>query len=320
MKKNKIIYSGEPIRLDVLLSQTGENYSRSFARRLAEEGRATVNGKKVKPGYVVDEGDSVEFAAPDADETQKGFEDLVIFEDKALIAVHKPAGLAVHPNAANWEVNPRAALLGEPTLVSMIFSARPQMAEGGIERLGLVHRLDRDTSGLMLLAKTPEAQKVLTDGFKERLMKKTYIGVVAGVPAKKKGIIDAPIGRASGFKKIKVWEYGREALTEYAVKEKGKSCALLEVHPQTGRTNQIRIHLAHIGHPIMGDKLYGGPPAARMLLHSLSLVFRHPYTSKMTKLVDPLPADFKQAWKEMKGKAAKPKVVKVKSRSRKRRG
>ena len=300
MKKTKIIYSGEPVRLDVFLSATGENFSRSFARRLAEEGLATVNGTKKKPSYMLNEGSVVEFSAPGVDDTQEGFEDLVLYEDKALLAVCKPAGLAVHPNAANWEINPQAALLGEPTLVSMIFSARPEMAKGGLERLGLVHRLDRDTSGLMLLAKTAEAQKALSDGFRERLMEKTYIGVVAGIPAKRKGSIDAPIGRASGFKKIKVWEYGREALTEYAVKEKGKTCALLEIHPQTGRTNQIRIHLAHIGHPIMGDKLYGGPAAPRMLLHSLSLGFSHPSTGKKTMLEAKLPEDFKKAWKTLK--------------------
>lgn len=305
MKKTKIVYSGEPIRLDVLLTQTGENFSRSFARRLAEEGLATLDGKKTKPAHLVYEGGVVEFSTPGSDESQEGFEDLVLFEDKALVAISKPAGLAVHPNAANWEINPAASLLGEPTLVSMIFSARPEMAKGGIERLGLVHRLDRDTSGLMLLAKNVEAQKTLTDGFRERLMRKTYIGVVAGIPAERKGSIDAPIGRASGFKKIKVWEYGREALTDYVVKERAKTCSLLEIHPQTGRTNQIRIHLAHIGHPIMGDKLYGGPTAPRMLLHSLSIGFKHPYTGKQTLLEAPLPEDFTWAWKALKAKARK---------------
>lgn len=302
MKKNKLVYSGEPVRLDVFLNRTGENFSRSFARRLVEEGLATVNGKAKKPFYILNEGDTVEVSAPGPDGSQEGFEDLVIYEDKALLAVRKPAGLAVHPNAANWEINPQASLLGEPTLVSLIYSARPELAKGGLERLGLVHRLDRDTSGLMLLAKTSGAQKSLSDGFRERLMEKTYMGVVAGLPEKRKGFIDAPIGRASGFKKIKVWEYGREALTEYLVREKGKNCALLEVHPMTGRTNQIRIHLAHIGHPIMGDKLYGGPVAPRMLLHSLSLVFRHPLTGRKTKLEAPLPEDFKSAWKALKVK------------------
>ena len=302
MKKLKLVYSGEPRRLDVFLAETGEHFSRSYARRLIEEGLATANGKARKPSFVINEGDCVEFATPGSGKRQAGFEDLVIFEDKAIMAISKPAGLAVHPNAAGWETNPQATLLGEPTLVSMIFAARPELAKGGIERLGLVHRLDRDTSGLMLLAKTAEAQTELTAAFRERLMEKTYIGAVSGIPAKKTGSIDAPIGRASGFKKIKVWEYGREALTEYSVKEKGKGCALLEIHPKTGRTNQIRIHLSHIGHPIMGDKLYGGPVAPRMLLHSFSLVFSHPLTGKKTRLESPLPEDFDAAWKAVKGK------------------
>jgi len=169
-----------------------------------------------------------------------------------------------------------------------------------MERLGLVHRLDRDTSGLMLLAKTRDAQQALTAGFRERLMEKTYLGAVAGVPEKRSGTIDAPIGRAAGFKKIKVWEYGRDAVTDYRMKEKGKDCALLEIKPRTGRTNQIRIHMEFMGHPILGDSLYGGRPAARMLLHSLSLGFEHPHTGKLTALEAPLPADFTSEWKAFK--------------------
>lgn len=295
MKKTSTVYSGAPARLDVYITGSGENFSRSYSRKLIEEGHVTVNGAGKKPGYVLNDGDVVELAPPGAGGRQTGFEKLVLFEDEALLAVAKPAGLAVHPNPGGWESNPKAALIGEPTLVSMLYAARPAMAASGLERLGLVHRLDRDTSGLMLLAKTPESQASLGDGFRERLMKKTYVGAVAGVPPKT-GVIDAPIGRASGFKKIKVWEYGRDALTEYELKEKGRGCALLHIHPKTGRTNQIRIHLAHIGHPILGDKLYGGPPAARMLLHSLSLSFAHPFTGRRTTLRAPLQEDFKAAW------------------------
>ncbi len=300
MKNKGTVYSGAPVRLDVYLAASGENLSRSCCRRLIEEGRVKVNGAAKKPGYVLRDGDLVDLDAPGAGSEQEGFEKFVLFEDEALLAVAKPAGLAVHPNPAAWEKNPKAALIGEPTLVSMLYAARPAMAEAGLERLGLVHRLDRDTSGLMLIAKTPEAQASLTDGFRERLMDKTYVGAVAGVPPDS-GVIDAPIGRASGFKKIKVWEYGRDALTEYELKEKGRGCALLHIHPKTGRTNQIRIHLANIGHPILGDKLYGGPYAARMLLHSLSLAFAHPYTGRRTTLKAPLPADFKAAWDEARG-------------------
>jgi 23S rRNA pseudouridine1911/1915/1917 synthase len=299
MKRTELVYSGVPVRLDVFLTQSGENLSRSYARRLIEEGLATVNGERKKPSYLLGENDRVVIAGPG--EAQPELSGLIVFEDRALIAVSKPAGLAVHPNPPGWETNPEAAMIGEPTLVSMIYAARPEMAEG-LERLGLVHRLDRDTSGLMLIAKTQEAQRTLKEGFRERLMEKTYIGAVAGIPDKRTALIDAPIGRASGFKKIKVWEYGREAVTEYAVREKGRACALLSIHPMTGRTNQIRIHLAHIGHPIIGDRLYGGPEAERMLLHSFSLVFSHPATGKETRLEVPIPDDFKRVWKKFKAR------------------
>ena len=166
--------------------------------------------------------------------------------------------------------------------------------------MGLVHRLDRDTSGLMLVAKTPEAQEALQIQFRERLVEKVYIGVVGGVPAKKTGSIDAPIGRASGFKKIKVWEYGRAALTDFKVTEKTGKHAMLEVYPRTGRTNQIRIHLEFIGHPIVGDRLYAGERAARLMLHSREITFLHPSKNKKMTLSVELPEDFRQEWAKIK--------------------
>jgi len=299
MKKSKFTYSGTPLRLDVFITEKGENFSRGYSRSLIEEGLATVNGKKKKPAYLLAPGDSVQITVPQAGARQAGFDDLVLFEDKSLLAIEKPAGLAVHPNAANWEINPSSALIGEPTLISLLFTARPAMAKCGLERLGMVHRLDRDTSGLMLIAKTPEAQGRLSAGFRDRLMDKTYLGAVGGIP-KNRGTIDAPIGRATGFKKIKVWEFGRDAITDYKIKERGADCALLEIHPKTGRTNQIRIHMEYMGHPIIGDRLYGGRPAARMLLHSTKLVFNHPLTGKRTTFESPLPPGFKKVWKEAK--------------------
>ncbi|OGS12495.1 MAG: hypothetical protein A2234_01170 [Elusimicrobia bacterium RIFOXYA2_FULL_58_8] len=302
MKKNELTYSGPPCRLDVFLTETGENFSRPFCRSLILEGLVKVNGKNKKPSYQLNPGDRIETASPETGRRQDGFEDLVIFEDKALLAIQKPAGLSVHPNSPNWEINPAASLIGEPTLISLLFTKRPAVVKAGITRLGLVHRLDRDTSGLMLIAKTPEAQASLTDGFRDRLMEKTYLGAVGGIPAKRSGLIDAPIGRATGFKKIKVWEFGRDAITAYKTKEKGTDCALLEIYPRTGRTNQIRIHMEHIGHPIIGDRVYNGRPAQRMLLHSFRLVFSHPLTGKKTELQSPMPEDFKKIWKAVKGK------------------
>ena len=261
-----------------------------------------MNGQKKKPGYVLHDGDSVETNIPKAGTRQAGFEDLVIFEDKSFLAIEKPAGMAVHPNSPNWQINPQSALIGEPTLISLLYTARPEAAKSGVTRLGLVHRLDRDTSGLMIIAKTPEEQVALTIGFRDRLMQKTYLGAVAGIPKHPKGTINAPIGRATGFKKIKVWEFGRDAITDYRIKERGVDCALLEIYPKTGRTNQIRIHMEYMGNSIIGDKMYGGRPADRMLLHSMRLVFNHPLTGKLTILESPMPADFKKVWKAVKGK------------------
>ncbi|MCX5784074.1 MAG: RluA family pseudouridine synthase [Elusimicrobia bacterium] len=300
MKKNsyKLIFTGQIKRLDAFISSRHEEFSREFSKKLIADGLALVNGEKRKPAYVLKEGDQVEICLPERAEKPFEFEKLVLFEDATLLAVAKPAGLCVHPTDSNWERTPQASLLREETLVSLLFSARPELA--ALPRLGLVHRLDRDTSGVMLVSKTEPARKALTEQFRDRLVKKLYLGAVSGRPVKDTGIIDAPIGRASGFKKIKVWEYGRDAVTEYTVKEKTKKHALLDISPHTGRTNQIRIHLSYIGHPIIGDKLYGGEAAARMLLHSAKLIFSHPDTGKNKTISAPVPPEFKKAWEEVK--------------------
>jgi len=300
MAKNKIVFSGEPKRLDVFLSENVPGISRPFAQRIIDEKLVSVNGRQKKPAYALKNGDEIDLSLPEADDGAKDFEKLVIYEDEYLMAVHKPTGLAVHPNSPLWETAPQACLIGEPTLVSMLLRSRPGTASAGLSRLGLVHRLDRDTSGLMLISKDPDAQRELSEGFRDRLMEKTYIGAVSPAPKEESGIIDAPIGRAGGFKKIKVWEFGRDAVTCYKITEKGKNCALLEIAPQTGRTNQIRIHMEYIGCPIIGDKLYRGREAGRMLLHSAQLIFRHPATGKKKVLKCPLPEDFTTVWAEAK--------------------
>lgn len=301
MEKTELIYSGDPQRLDIYLSEAGLGFSRPFAQKIITGKHVKVNGLFRKPGYILKEGAKVEINMPAPEGDAKSFEKLIIYEDDWIIAIHKPAGLAVHPNSPLWEENPKACLLGEPTVVSMLLESRPETAnKEGLTRLGLVHRLDRDTSGLMIISKDAETQQILQIGFRERLMEKTYIGCVSPLPPEDSGIIDAPIGRAGGFKKIKVWEFGRDAVTCFKVKEKTEACAMLEISPQTGRTNQIRIHMEHMGSPILGDKLYHGQPADRMLLHSAQLIFQHPATGKQKKLKCPLPEDFKKAWEKAK--------------------
>ncbi len=303
MKTQAMIFEGAPERLDVFITRSETGLSREFVKRLIIEGRALVNGSPRKPSFLLSPGDAVEIALP-----AMGVKDparlnaIILYEDKALLAVDKPSGLPVHPNDSNWERRPETCLLSEETLVSMLLRARPALGDNALPRMGLVHRLDRDTSGLMLVAKTPEAQAALQDQFRDRLVHKTYEGVVGGVPAKKTGSIDAPIGRAAGFKKIKVWEYGREAQTDFKISEKTKKHALLEVYPRTGRTNQIRIHLEFAGHPIVGDRLYGGEEAPRLMLHSREIAFTHPATGKKTILKAGLPENFRSVWEKIKRK------------------
>ena len=301
MKTQAIIFEGAPERLDVFITRSESGLSREFVKRLINDGRALVNGAVRKPSFLLTPGDSVAINLPAMGKQEcAALDAIIIYEDKDLLAVAKPAGISVHPNDSNWERRPETCLICEPTLVSMLLRARPELGNNKVPRMGLVHRLDRDTSGLMLVAKTLDAQTALQTQFRERLVEKIYVGAVKGVPAKKTGAIDAPIGRASGFKKIKVWEYGRQALTEFKMVEKTKTHALLEIYPRTGRTNQIRIHLEFIGHPIIGDRLYAGERASRLMLHSREITFIHPVKNRKMTIKVELPEDFRREWAKIK--------------------
>ncbi|HEY8108592.1 MAG TPA: RluA family pseudouridine synthase [Patescibacteria group bacterium] len=216
----------------------------------------------------------------------------VLIDEPDFAVVDKPAGLSVHPGA------------GRPdgTLLDWLAANVPET--GSLERHGLVHRLDKDTSGALLVAKTPEAAAALSKQFKDRSVQKTYLALVRGVPAEPAAELDAPIARHhADRKKFAVRPDGKESLTAYEVAETPPGYALLEVRPKTGRTHQIRVHLAALGNPIVGDATYGsterGP--GRQFLHAAKLTFKHPRTGKSVTVSAPLPEDLESFLREVRG-------------------
>lgn len=245
-------------RLDQYVAATAE-ISRSAAAKLIETKRVLVNNLQTKPSYRLQASDvvtidsGVEITLTDKLNLQ------IIYEDDDCLVVNKPEGVLTHSKGA---FNPEAT-------VASWFGQRQGISG---ERPGIVHRLDRATSGVMILAKTADALSALQKQFSGRKAKKTYIAVVAGIPKEASAQIDMPIERnPKKPQTFRVGSNGRPAQTSYRVLKSGKDLSLLELQPTTGRTHQLRVHLSHIGHPIVGDTLYAGRPAERMMLHAQAL-------------------------------------------------
>lgn len=279
-------------RLDTFLAQVGPDLSRSRARQLIDAGDATVNGARRKPAHVLKAGDRVTLvsrAAPTAGVAPAPDVPVAVLSaDDALIVVNKQAGLVVHPgagHAANTLVN---------GLVSRFPDLRTAFADDD-ERPGIVHRLDRETSGVMIVARTPAAAAELIAQFRARSVRKVYLALVAGRPDPREAVIDAPIGRdRADRQRMAAVKGGKPATTRYKVIAGARDCSLLEIRPVTGRTHQIRVHLALVGHPIVGDAVYGGRrrKGTRLALHAWRLVLRHPSTGREVTFEAPIPEDF----------------------------
>lgn len=276
-------------RLDVLIARRLPELSRSRAQRLIADGCVLVGGQRAKAGLRVDAGQrvTVELPPPAAATAQPEAIPLdVIFEDGDLLAINKPAGMTVHPSPGH----------ASATLVNAILARTSDLSGiGGVMRPGIVHRLDRDTSGVILVAKNDVAHQALAKQLKARTVEKTYLALVEGTPRPAEGAIDAPIARdQQNRQRMAVLAGGRDSVTAYRVLERFRGTSLVEARPRTGRTHQIRVHLAAIGHPIVGDRLYGktSPLAGRHLLHALRIAFAHPRTAAAMDLEAPLAEDF----------------------------
>jgi 23S rRNA pseudouridine1911/1915/1917 synthase len=275
-------------RLDRVLADRFPDLSRAQLQRLIRSGAITVNDTVVRPACRLAPGDLITVTFPEEPTVRpEPFPLDIVYEDEHLLVVNKPAGMVVHP----------AARMVSGTLVNALLAHCPQVADvGGSDRAGIVHRLDRETSGLIVVAKNPEAHAALQRQFKRRLVRKTYVALVEGQVQPREGIIEVPIGRDPKDRtRMAVSRTGRPAVTQYRVVEIFPQYTLLEVRPHTGRTHQIRVHLAWLGYPVVGDRVYGRRRQTLMpdrhFLHARDLAFTHPVTGEKLALSAPLPPE-----------------------------
>ncbi len=283
-------------RIDVIAAKRTRN-SRTATGHWADAGNVLVNGKPVKRSYKLKEKDIVEITIPKPEPMGLIAENIpldILFEDSEIIVINKPAKMVVHPACGN----------SHGTLVNaLLFHCNKLSKEGGEIRPGLIHRLDKDTSGAIVAAKNDYAHRFISKQFKDREVDKVYTALAWGVFADKSGYINVPIGRSdSDRKKIGVkTKKAREAYTEYKVVTQYEKTALLEVTIKTGRTHQIRVHLKHIHHPVVGDAVYGGKDPQtvidRQALHCSFLAFIHPGTKKRMEFKAKMPEDMQKAIK-----------------------
>jgi 23S rRNA pseudouridine1911/1915/1917 synthase len=317
-------------RLDIYIAHYEPHISRNRIQTLIKSGLALVDGKPEKPGYKVKLGEQITLDLPERkihDVLPEPIPLSVLYEDAHIIVLNKPPGLVVHPAPGNYTGTLVNALLyhygslpSRRPLTSVLSPQGRGLGEGwspggagdARERAGIVHRLDKDTSGVMVVARTLEALRSLSMQFKNRTVRKRYIALVAGIIKKGSGTIDVGLGRhVKERKKISTHtHHAREAVTSFTVKERFKNATLVEVEIKTGRTHQIRVHMAHIGHPVLGDHVYGGGKSTqfgasiitRQMLHAESLSLLHPHTGHPMTFSAPPPADMREAIDRLKTK------------------
>lgn len=301
-------------RLDSFLAARVEGWSRARLHRLIEDADVLINGETAKPSYRVRAADEIEIEltpSPSESFVPENIPIDVVYEDQDLIVINKPAGMVVHPAAGN----PSGTLAN-----ALAFRFRELSTSGGAARPGIVHRLDKGTSGLMVVAKTEAAHEDLSNQFRAREVFKLYVALVHGQVEKRKGQIDQPIARDPRNRiRMAVVRAGRPALSMYKVREAFDRFTLLDVELKTGRTHQIRVHLASMKHPVVGDDVYGGgrdktiadaeikrsvAKLSRQFLHAAQLGFRQPTTHKSLKFISALPPDLESLLNLIKNRGA----------------
>jgi 23S rRNA pseudouridine1911/1915/1917 synthase len=296
-----------PTRLDVFLATSGAARTRSQAKSWIDAGNVRVDGKARKAGFALVGGEAIEVRPPSEAPSRPEPEDLpldILYEDDDLVAVNKPAGMVVHPAPGAWRGTVVNALLHRRLVARDLSGGRP----------GIVHRLDKETSGVLLVARTPRAQEALASAFHDRRVEKLYLAIVLGVPRIQAGSLEWTIGRhPHERRRMSIRSRSpRSARTRYALLEPFGTLSLLRLEPETGRTHQIRVHLAAMGHPVLADPLYGtrkgralparGPGRSfpRQALHAAEIRFPHPVTSAIVRLEAPLPHDMRALLEELR--------------------
>lgn len=301
--KAKVTEADDGVRLDVFLARES-GLTRSAVKNAVEKCGAAVNGTpRFKSGYELRAGDEVEFEPPAPEPLEAEAADIpveIIYEDENFAVINKPRGMVVH-QASSYRAN--------DTLVNaLLFRLKDLSSINGVIRPGIVHRLDKDTTGLLVIAKNDEAHRSLQSQIAAKTAKRIYIALTDGNFREESGVIDAPIGRSKrDRKKMAVVEGGRRAVTHYTVLERFGRYTLVRFELETGRTHQIRVHSAHIGHPVTGDAVYGGSTAlfkGGQLLHAGRLELDDPATGERKVFEAPLPEDFALVLEKLR-KAAK---------------
>lgn len=299
MKKYIVNDSDINKRIDSYIAGKDQEISRVAVKRLIEQGKILVNGKQVKVSYKVQLGDVITQEAEDIKEIELKAQEIpleILYEDNDIIVVNKPKGMVVHPAVGNLE----------GTLVNAIMAICKESLSGigGEIRPGIVHRLDKDTSGVIIIAKNDKSHIDLSNQIKQHEVEKVYWALVRGVVKENEATISMPIGRSTkDRKKMAVTKNGKEAVTHFKVLKRYSNCTLLEVKIETGRTHQIRVHLAQIGYPVIGDTIYSSGKnkwgIVGQCLHAKSLKFRHPTTHEELCIQAELPDYFKNVLKEL---------------------